>query len=445
MLEGRSPRLLLIQPTQYGVDGSLCKQRRIYLPGLVFPLLAAMTPDHWEVEVALEVVDDIDYDADVDLVGIGAMGYAIYRGVEIGAEFRRRGKTVFMGGYMPSLVPERTLEFVDSVVLGDAEISYPKLLDDFERTGRLERIYDHPVDDLAGLPLPRYELLTEKPIGNTLPVQAGRGCPNTCSFCSIACIYRGRYMARPLDEVMRDIHRVKELGFKKFYLLDDNIVANRRFLRDLCREIEPLGMTWSSQCSLHLAHDPELLEVVARSGCEILSLGVESVSQEGIDRLGKSWLRVDDHERLLGRLQEAGIMPSTEMMLGTDSDTVESIRATYDFIQRTRIPIPRFYILTPMPGTDLYEELLAGGRLLTEDHRRYNGSEAVHRPERIGPEQLTEMYWWLYRKVFSLRGILRRTLFNPWFLRRPRLALFALVVNLHYRHYVVRRVPPNIF
>lgn len=439
------PRLLLIQPTQYGVDGALCKQRRIYLPGLVFPLLAAMTPDRWEVEVKLEVVDDIDYDADVDLVGIGAMGYAIYRGVEIASEFRKRGKTVFMGGYMPSLVPERTLEFADSVVIGDAEISYPKLLDDFGRTGRIEPVYDHPVDDLAGLPLPRYELLTAKPIGDMLPVQAGRGCPNLCSFCSIACIYKGRYVARPLDEVMRDIQRVKELGFKRFYLLDDNIVANRGFLRDLCREIEPLKMGWSSQCSLHLAHDPELLEMVARAGCEILSLGVESVSQEGLDRLGKSWLEVDDHERLIGRLQDAGIMPSTEMMVGTDSDTVESIRATADFIDRTRIPIPRFYILTPMPGTDLYDELRDADRLLTEDHKRYSGSEAVHRPERITPEALTEEYWALYRRVFSWGGILRRTLLNPWFLSRPRLALFAFVVNLHYRHYVMKRVPPNIF
>ncbi len=439
------PRLLLIQPTQYGVDGALCKQRRIYLPGLVFPLLASMTPDPWDVEVALEVVDDVDYDVDVDLVGIGAMGYAIYRGVEIAQEFKKRGRTVFMGGYMPSLVPDRVLEFADSVVIGDAEISFPKLLHDFETTGRIEPFYDHPVKDLAGLPLPHYELLTDKPIGDMLPVQAGRGCPNLCSFCSIACIYKGRYIARPLDEVMRDIHRVKELGFKRFYLLDDNIVANRSFLRDLCREIEPLKMGWSSQCSLHLAHDPELLEMVARAGCEILSLGVESVSQEGLDKLGKPWLKVDDHERLLGRLQAAGIMPSTEMMVGTDSDTVESIRATADFIDRTRIPIPRFYILTPMPGTDLYEEMKADGRLLTEDHTRYSGSEAVHRPENIDPEALTEEYWSLYRRVFSWGGILRRTLFNPWFLRRPRLALFSFVVNLHYRHYVMKRVPPNIF
>jgi len=200
------PRLLLIQPTQYDHGGKLCKQDRIYLPGLVFPLLAAMAPDRWQIDVRIEVVDEIDFDADVDLVGIGTMGYTMFRALELAREFRRRRKPVFLGGYMASLVAEAALEHVDSVVVGDAEISFPKLLADFEATGRIARKYDHPVASLAGLPVPRYGLLTAKPIGTMLPVQAGRGCPHLCSFCSIACIYQGRYMARPLAEVMRDIH-----------------------------------------------------------------------------------------------------------------------------------------------------------------------------------------------------------------------------------------------
>jgi len=438
-------KLLLVQPTQYGPGGQLCKQKRIYLPGLVFPLLAAMTPEHWEVEVALEVVDDIDFDGDYDLVGIGTMGFAIFRGVEIAQRFRERGIPVFMGGYMASLVAEMALEHVDSVVVGDAEHSYPRLLRDFERTGALQPIYDEPVHELNHLPLPRYELLTSKPIGGMLPVQAGRGCPNSCSFCSIACIYKGRYIARPVGEVLRDIHRVRELGFSSFYLLDDNIVASPEFLQELCEAIEPLKMRWASQCSIELARDPQLLELVSRSGCTMLSLGIESITQEGLDKLGKSWLRVSEHEDLLTRIQRAGIMPSTEMILGTDSDTVESIHATRDFVDRVRIPIPRFYILTPMPGTPLYDELREAGRLVTEDYQLYSGSTAVHRPQNIEPDELTEAYWWLYGELFGMGSILRRTLFNPFFLRRPGQGAFALGVNLHYRRYVNKRVPPNIF
>lgn len=438
------PRLLLVMPTQRGPDGRLCRQKRIHLPGLAFPLLAALTPPHWEVKVCLEVVDDVDFDADVDLVGIGAMGFAVWRGAEIADEFRRRGRKVVFGGYMASMVPREVLEHADAVVVGDAEKAWPRLLADFE-AGRMQRIYDEPVTDLAGLPVPRYEVLLDKPIGDMLPVQAGRGCPHLCAFCSVACIFKGRYLARPVDEVVRDVLRVKELGFRRFYLLDDNIVSNPGFLEALCDRIAPLGMKWASQCSLSLARNPRLLERVARSGCNLLSFGLESISQEGLDSVGKSWVKVADHEALLRRIDDAGIMASSEMMVGLDTDTEASIRDTLAFVERARIPIPRYYILTPIPGSALYDQYRAAGRLVTEDWTRFDGSTAVTGTPHLTPEQLTELYWWLNRATFSVPGILQRTLFRGTFWRDPMQHLFAFVVNLHYRRYVARRVPPNIF
>ena len=439
------PKILFIQPTQYGADHQLCKQKKIYLPGLVFPLLAAMTPPHWDVEVKIEVVDPVDFETDADIVGIGTMGYAIYRGIEIAGEFRKRGKLVVMGGYMASLVAERALEFVDSVVIGDAEVSYPMMLQDFEKNRQLRRIYHHPVAHLKGLPVPRYELLLEKPIGNMLPVQAGRGCTHTCSFCSIASLYDGKYITRPVDEVMRDIQRVRDLGFKRFYLLDDNIVSNPGFLKTLCKEIEPMKMKWASQCTLLLAKNPDLLEWVVRSGGEMMSFGIESITQEGLDKMDKSWLHVNEHKELIRTLSKAGILVSSEMMLGTDSDTEQSIRATYDFIRETGIPIPRFYILTPTPGSPLYDTIKSENRLLTEDLKEFDGSKCVFQPARISPEKLNEMYWWLYKKVYTWRSILKRTILNRAVLKRPSLYLFALAVNIHYRFYIRKKVPPNIF
>lgn len=439
------PKILFIQPTQYGADHALCKQKRIHLPGLVFPLLAAMTPDHWEVEVKIEVVDDILYDTDADIIGIGTMGYAIYRGIEIAREFRKRGKLVVMGGYMASMVVDKALEYVDSVVVGDAEKSYPQLLMDFEKDRKIRRVYDMPIESLDGLPVPKYKYLMEKPIGNMLPVQAGRGCPHTCSFCCIASLYRGRYLYRPLEEVIRDIQAVREIGFRRFYLLDDNIVSNPRYLESLCNEIEPLKMSWASQCSLHLAKNTKLLEKVRRAGGNMMSFGVESITQEGLDKLGKSWLKVNEHKQLIDTLTRSGILVSAEMMLGTDSDTEESIHATCDFIHQTRIPIPRFYILTPPPGSTLYDQYKREGRLITEDLQKYDGSQCVHKPARISPLKLTEMFWWLYKNVFSWKSIVRRTLLNPAATRSPHMYLFAFLVNLHYRKYIRRRVPPNIF
>jgi radical SAM superfamily enzyme YgiQ (UPF0313 family) len=438
------PKVLLIQSSQYSSNGDIVKQEKLYLPGLVFSLLAAMVPENWEVEIKLEVIEEINFDTDADIIGIGAMGHAIYRAFDLAGEFKKREKIVFFGGYMASMIPEMALEFVDSVVIGDAEISFPMLLRDFEKSGRLQRIYDNPIEDLNYLPLPRYEFLAEKKIGDMLPVQAGRGCNHTCSFCSIACLYKGRHLVRPVDEVIRDIEKIKSLGYKKFYLIDDNIVSNPAYLEELCKKILPLNMKWSSQCTMNLARNDSLLRLVARAGCEILSLGLESISQEGLDKLNKKWLRVDDHEKLMAAFNKAGIMISAEMIIGTDGDTTESLKATYAFIKKCKIPLLRIYYLTPVPSTQLFSELKTAGRLIHENFNQYTASQCVHYPEKMSPEQLTEMYHWLNEKIFSMRGIISRTLLNKQILKHPLNYIFAFAINLHYRSYVRRGETPLI-
>ncbi len=438
------PKILLIQPTQYAGDGTLCTQRKIYLPGLALPLLAALTPAHWQVEIALEVVDPIDFDTDAEIIGIGTMGHAAYRGLDIARAFRQRGKTVVMGGYMASLMPREALKYADAVIIGDAEIAYPRMLADFERDGCLQPIYDDPVTSLAGLPVPRYDLLMAKPLGGMLPAQAGRGCPHHCSFCAIACLYRGRYLTRPVEEVLRDILAIKALGVRQFTLIDDNLVANPRFLNELCDAIAPLGMTWATQCSLELARTPALLRRVRQAGATMMSFGVESVEQDGIDALGKGWLRVDQHADALRAISRAGILVSTEMMVGTDADTEDTFDASYRFVEDNRIPIPRFYVLTPTPGTPFHAQCQAEGRLLTEDLQYYTGAQCVHQPAKMTAERVNARYWQLYDRIFTLGSILRRTLLHPHFWRNPLGYLFACFVNFHYRRYVRKRVPPNI-
>jgi radical SAM superfamily enzyme YgiQ (UPF0313 family) len=404
-------KLLLIQASQYSREDTLCRQERIFLPGLLMPHLAALTPDHWEVEAVIEIIEEVPFDTDAELVGIAAMGHAIFRGREIAREFRRRGKTVVFGGYMAFLAPWFIADCADSIVYGDAERAWPALLADYER-GELKREYRLPVEDLTGLPVPRYELLSAKRTGFMLPVQAGRGCRHRCSFCSIACVYEGRYLGRPVGEVVRDIRRIYELGYRG--------------------------------CSLNLVRQPELLRKVARAGCRILSFGLESLSQEGLDRLNKSWVKVADHERLLREINRAGIMATAEFILGTDGDTPESVRQLYDFVMRTRIAIARFYILTPIPGTDLHREFKAAGRLLHEDYSRYTSTHCVFRPARMEPVELEAAYRWLIGKVYSLPSIFRRTIWNRNALRHPLLHLYAFKVNLDYRHLVRRGEAPNV-
>lgn len=435
-------KILFIQPTPYYDKDKLVKKKRLYFVGLAPVLLAALLPPEVEMEVCLETLEDVPFDTDAELIAISGMGHAVIRSLDLAKEFKARGKTVVMGGYMVSLMPEEAKRYCDSVIIGDGERSFPQMVADY-RSGNLQPFYDMPLNSLS-YPLPRYDLLAAKKIGNFLPVQAGRGCPHSCSFCSVYCLYRNKYLQRDLDEVVRDISEVKRLGFKRFLLLDDNIFSDLSYLTALCGRIKALGMQWMSQCSIRIADNPELLRLVADSGCVTLSFGIESISQESLDAINKPWAKVSEYARQIQTITEAGIDVSTEMVLGADGDTLESIAATAQFIEENKIVVPRFYILTPIPGTDFFHEMEAQGRIENRDIYSYNGETAVHTPKHMTSAQLTDAYWALYHRVFSFSCIFRRTVLRKEFFRHPLKHLFYCYVNLFYRFQIKRRITPNI-
>ena len=410
--------------------------------GLALPLLAALTPDDFEVELCYETIEDVPFDTDAELIGISSMGHAVMRTIDIANKFRELGKTVILGGYMVSLMPEEAKKYCDSVMIGDAEETWGQMIEDY-RNGTLKKVYQKKLTKLE-TPLPRYELVLKKRIGNFLPVQAGRGCPKTCSFCSIYCLYRGQYLRREIPDVIRDIKRVKELGFKQFLLLDDNLFSNRDYAFALCSEIKKLRMHWMTQCSIDISKDEELLKVVAESGCYVLSFGLESISRESLLGMQKGWAHPDQYSEQLKIIRKYGIDVSTEMVVGAEGDTLESIRDTAKFIEDNKIAVPRFYILTPIPGTQFYDEMKEQNRIYNTDMYSYNACEAVHIPKNMTPEELTKAYWELYNEVYSYRSILKRTIFVKNFFRRPLTSFFYLGVNLFYRKHIKHGIVPNI-
>lgn len=435
-------KILLIQPSPYAPNGEVIKKSRLHFVGLSLPLIAALTPEHYEVELIYETIDSIPWETDADIVGISSMGHGVHRTIDLAKRFKEMGKTVVLGGYMVSLLPEEGVKYADSVFVGDVEDAWPAFLNDFEN-GTVKRIYHMPLTKYAP-PMPRYDLIAHKRIGAFLPVQAGRGCINTCSFCSVACLYESRYYTRPVEDVMRDIHEVKRLGFKQFLLLDDNIFSNRAYTIELCKAITPLKMTWMTQCTITIGDDPELLNIIRKSGCLALSFGLESISQDSLDSMDKPWAQVSEYKRLIKAVRDADIQVSTEMVVGADGDTLDSIRETAAFIKEMKIAVPRFYILTPIPGTVFFHQMQAENRLHNQNIYTYNGAEAVHVPKNMSPEALTTAYWDLYRDVFSIKSILSRTIFQKHFWRHPLHALFYLGINLYYRHQIHQGITPNI-
>lgn len=435
-------KILLIQSTPYDSEGQLIKKSRLYFVGLALPLLAALTPRDWDVSICLETIEDVPFDTDCDVVGISSMGHAVIRSIDIAKEFKKRGKIVLMGGYMSSLMPDEAKKYCDSVIIGDAEEVWETVLTDIENN-RLNDFYQKTLTTLK-YPEPRFDLILNKKIGNFLPVQAGRGCPHSCSFCSVACLYKNKYYKREINDVIRDIRQVKALGFKRFLLLDDNIAANPEYMIELCKEIEKLNMKWMSQCSINIAKNKKLLKAAARSGCDVLSFGLESISKESLNSMDKKWADPNEYNRLLKIIRNAGIDISTEMVVGADGDTLESIEATAKFIEENKVVVPRFYILTPIPGTAYYEQLTKENRIYNREIYSYNGTETVHIPKNMTPEELTKAYWDLYNDVFKVKNIFRRTILHRNFIKKPLTYIFYFYVNLYYRYQIKRKITPNI-
>lgn len=438
-------KIVLIQPSPYDKNRKPLKKKKLYFAGLALPLLAALTPKDYEVEIIFEILEDIPFDTEADLIGISSMGHGVLRSIDIAREFRKRGKTVILGGYMVSIMAEEAQKYCDAVLVGDAELIWEELLRDYEN-GTLKPMYEKRLErGWFSTPPPRFDLITGKNLGDFLPVQAGRGCPHSCSFCSVACLYEGSYVKKPIEEVVRDIKQIKELGYRKFLLLDDNIFSDRVYLKELIGEIRALGMQWMSQCDIRVGKEHELLEMLRDSGCTTLSFGLESITKESLRAMNKSWANPEDYPAFIKNIQGHGIDVSTEMVVGGEADTLESIKATQDFIEDNKISVPRFYILTPIPGTRFFKDIEAQGRLVKSDIYSFDGTEAVHTIPNLTPEELTKAYWELYEALFTLKSIAKRNIFRKEFLKDPGKYLFYSGVNLYYRRQIKQRVTPNIF
>jgi len=344
---------------------------------------------------------------------------------------------------MVSLIPNVAIEYCDSVMIGDSEETIAELCHDIENN-TLKKFYEKPLTTLS-FPTPKYELVLKKKIGNFLPVQAGRGCPNTCKFCTIACIFKGRYIRRTIDEVMRDIKHVKSLGFKEFLLVDDNIVSDPEYMLELCRQIKPLKMRWMSQCAVQIADNDELLKAVAESGCYVLSFGLESIVKDAMKDINKTWANPDDYIRVIKKVNAAGIEVASEMIIGLDTDTKESLDETIKFIKNSNIIAPKFYCYTPIPGTILNTEMRKMGRIVDDNILEYRPSKSVLNTPHFTADEVTEQYWRVYNELYSIKNILKRTILNKRMLKHPARTLFFFGVNMVYRGNIKRKVAPNIF
>ncbi len=415
-------KLLIVAPKW--PEDSLWGQIYFRFPYLALTILAALTGEEWKISIIDENVDAIDFSDLPDLVAISIMTPLAKRGYEIADAFRGKGVSVVLGGIHPTMMKDEAKTHADSVVMGEAEETWPLVLSDFKR-GNLQPFYESAnFCSLDKLAVPKRNLLNRKGYFFTNTVQTTRGCPFDCVFCSVTSFYGRTYRVRPVENVISEIGQM-EKGF--LFFVDDNIVGKPSYAKELFGALIPLKIKWFSQASLSVVKDRELLNLAQRSGCKGLFIGFESLSQENLRAMGKSTNRVSEYKDAIRMLHDHGIGIQGSFIFGMDHDDSSVFSDVIRFIEKTHLEAVLFSVLTPFPGTRIYETLQRENRIIDRGWEKYDMNHVVFRPKKMTPEELQEGFNWAYRRLYGHRSILTRLFpFN-------RNSLFYGVQNYGFR------------
>lgn len=398
------------------------------LPSLGLLTMAGMTPSHVDLEY-LECPEPdslTDLPGRFDAVALSSFTAKIRDTYRLADRYRATGVKVIMGGLHVTACPSEAARHADAVVLGEGELAWPAVVEDLRR-GTLQPVYDHRLDsfDLAQAPMPRFDLLDPARY-NRLTVQTQRGCPWNCEFCAASVRLSPRFKVKPVGNVVAEIRRIKEIWPQPFIeFADDNTFANKAHAKELVRAVAKENIRWFTESDISLADDPELLSLLADSGCAQVLIGLEtpeSAALAGVE-LKTDWKRrrQESYKTAVRRIQDRGVTVNGCFVLGLDGSGPESFDAVFDFIRDTNLYEAQITVLTPFPGTPLHERLRREGRL--PDPAAWESCtlfDVTFRPQRMTIKELETRFRGLMAKVY-----------DPKFLRERRRRFHA--ARLHSR------------
>lgn len=403
----RPGRILLLNPF-YPKDPNASFGKHVLTPTLALTSIAAATPADWEVAIWDENLLHGSPPADPlpQVVGISVHLTFAARAYELADWYRGRGCVVVLGGLHVMSCPEEAGAHADALVIGDGVRLWPVVLADV-RAGRLDPQYRAAFDgDYAAEPEPARRLLPRRSFLTTCSINATRGCHNRCGFCYLST--KGVHMPCRMRDPTQVASALAESGEPYAVFTDNNLGSNRAYLRSLCAALRPLEKIWSAAVTLDVTDDPGLVREMALAGCTGVFVGFESLCDENLDEQRKKTPRTADYARRVKLFHDNGIQVNGSFVLGFDHDGPDVFARTAEWIEANRLECATFHILTPYPGTPLFREMEAAGRLLHRDWSRYDTAHVVFRPRRMSPEELAHGYAWMYQRLFSSASIWRR-------------------------------------
>ena len=431
-------KLLLVNPVNPARTG-LTVNRSSRFPPIGLGIVAAMTPEPWETALIDENWELFGY-RDADLVGITAFTASAQRAYEIGGLYRTRGVPVVLGGIHASMCADEALSFADAVVIGEAEAVWPQVLADFEE-GRMQRIYQGEKADLAHSPRPRRDLFHRGYMFAS--VQTSRGCPMDCEFCSVTAFNGRSYRRRPPEDVLAELKTIPET---MVFFIDDNIVGYGKASRDQVLFLfkgmveRRLDKWWFCQASINFGDDEELLFWAGKAGCKMVFLGLEAEEPGALREVNKRLnlnRGIGFYDKAFRRIQRAGIAVLGAFIFGVDGDTADKLHRRTRYMMESGIDVMQATLLTPLPGTRLFDRYQRENRLLypctPRNWERYDMSEILHRPSDMAPDVLKAEKERLEGRLYSWPVLARKALHTLWRTRDPMATMFALQSNLNYR------------
>ena len=374
-------------------------------------VLAGLTPPDVEVVLYDDRLEAIPFDEPTDLVGITVQIYTARRAYEISAEYRQRGVPVILGGMHPTLIPEEASQHADAIFMNDAESLWPQVVEDARR-GKLKPVYKGAPNTPQPETFTRFDLYKGKKYLPIRLIQFGRGCHYVCTFCATSAYFTHSHYYRKVDHVIAEIEKN---NLKTIFFVDDNIGSDFDEAKTLFRELIPLKVQWVSQASIDMTRDRELMDLMAQSGCLGHVIGLESIDQGNLRLMQKSQNMLDGfktYEPQLEILRDYGLQTWAAFTVGHDCDTPESIQRTLAFALKNKFTFAAFNLLTPYPGTPLYDKLKLERRLLYDGkwwlHPDYRFYHTAFIPKNMSPEKLTELTYAMRCVFNSPRSIAQR-------------------------------------
>ena len=401
---------------------------------LTIAVISSLIPNTYKKEFYDDRIDKINYDTDTDLVLITLETYTAKRAYYIASQFQSRGKTVILGGYHTTLLPEEASQYADSVIVGNADKIIAEVLADFEK-GELKSRYDGGA--CIAYQMPDRSIYADK-VKKYLPVslvETGRGCYHNCEFCSIAGYYHSHYIHREVADIIAEIKNCKH---KIFFFVDDSIFSDREFAREMFLELKKLNIIWTTQITLDIARDEEMLILMRESGCQMVLIGFESIEADNLRQMNKSWTdRLGERDELIQKIHDAGIGIYASFVFGFDSDNQETFENTLAFCQKHEFFVVAFNHLLNFPSTKTYAHFKTEDRLISEYwwlQPGYTFGTVTFTPKQMTPEELRG-YCKDYRKrYFSFKSIFKRgiTLFKRTHGFMINLAYWLINILFHF-------------